>query len=145
MYTIDTSVWVNAFDRSELGYQISRKFLTQVKQQNIPVFVPTLVLVEVAAAISRTRRRPEKAVAFARSIEVLPMVTLLSLDYVLAESSMKLGAQTYLRGADAVFAAVALEHYCTLITLDHEQLTRLTGVLPTLTPTQALANLPPAS
>jgi len=52
MYTIDSSVWVNGFDRREPGHDTSRQLLDLVAQRAIPIIVPILVLVEVAAAIS---------------------------------------------------------------------------------------------
>jgi len=46
-----------------------------------------------------------------------------------------------LRGADSVYAAVALEYGCDLVSLDREHLTRLVSVVPTVTPADALARL----
>ena len=51
MYTIDASVWVNAFDQREPGHQVSRQFLEVVRDQALPIIVPNVVLVEVAGAI----------------------------------------------------------------------------------------------
>lgn len=64
MYTVDASVWVNAFDQREPGHLVSRQFLEVVQQRALPIIVPNLVLVEVAGAISRTRRTPAQAQAF---------------------------------------------------------------------------------
>ena len=46
MYTVDASVWVNAFDQREPGYHVSRQFLEVVRDQAVPIIVPNLVLVE---------------------------------------------------------------------------------------------------
>jgi predicted nucleic acid-binding protein len=59
----------------------------------------------------------------------------------LAQQAATIAAQSGLRGADAVYAAVAVQMGCTLITLDQEQLTRLTNVVVTQTPAIALATL----
>jgi hypothetical protein len=51
-----------------------------------------------------------------------------------------------LRGADAVYAAVAQQAGCTLISLDHEHLTRLGSIVVVRTPAAALTDLvPPTS
>jgi predicted nucleic acid-binding protein len=58
-----------------------------------------------------------------------------------------LAAQHGLRGADAVYAAVAHEVGSTLVTLDNEHLTRLVNLITVYTPAVALAALthPPQS
>ena len=65
MYTVDASVWVNAFDQREPGHLVSRQFLEVVRRQALPIMVPNLVLAEVAGAISRTRQASGQAQAFA--------------------------------------------------------------------------------
>lgn len=139
MYTVDASVWVNAFDRREPGHEISRRFLEAVHAQALPVVIPNLLCVEVAGAISRTRNEPARAQEFATAVARLPNVTLLPLVEELAQQAQVLAAENGLRGADAVYAAVALHADCTLVSLDQEHLTRLTAVVPACAPAAALA------
>jgi len=143
MYTIDASVWVNGFDSREDGYDISRRLLRLLSDRRIPVVVPSLVLAEVAGAVTRTRAVPTQAMAFAATIATLPHVKLLSLDDAMAHEAAALAAQHALRGADAVYAAAALHGGCALVTLDDEQLRRLKGVVNAITPAVALATLAP--
>ncbi|MSS70800.1 MAG: PIN domain-containing protein [Candidatus Latescibacteria bacterium] len=145
MYTVDASVWVNGFDQREPGHEISRQFLDLLGKQVIPVFVPNLILSEVAGAISRTRNNPSQAEAFAILLSKLPNVTVIPLDNPLAHQAFILAARHGLRGADAVYAAVATQRGCTLISLDNEHLTRLIGIVKTQTPTTALADLAQSS
>lgn len=140
MYTIDASVWVNGFDRREPGHENSRQLLDLLGTQSAPIVVPNLVLVEVAAAISRTRQSPDQAYAFAIALNNLPNVTVVPLDDMIVHQALTLAAQHGLRGADAVYAAVAVQAGCTLITLDNEQHTRLVGVVKTYTPADLLVN-----
>jgi len=65
------------------------------------------------------------------------------LDEVCALHALTLAAQHGLRGADAVYAAVAREAGSTLVTLDDEHLTRLVNLMTVCTPAVALAALPP--
>jgi predicted nucleic acid-binding protein len=106
----------------------------------MPLVIPNLALVEVAGSISRTRRRPAKALAFAHTIQQLAHITVVPLSSELAATASRLAAEHALRGADAVYAAVALSAGTTLITLDGEHLGRLSSVLRVLTP-GALWNL----
>jgi predicted nucleic acid-binding protein len=147
MYTVDASVWVNAFDQREPGHQVSRQFLEVLRSQALPIIVPNLVLVEVTGAISRTRRAPVQAQAFATALSRLPHVTVRVLDEACALHALTLAAQHGLRGADAVYAAVAHEAGSTLVTLDNEHLTRLVNLITLCTPAVALAalTLPPQS
>lgn len=48
-----------------------------------------------------------------------------------------------LRGADAIYVAVAQRHGTTLVSLDREQRERAAPVVATATPAEALASLPP--
>jgi predicted nucleic acid-binding protein len=141
MYTVDASVWVNGFDQRESGHETSRQVLELLRAQAIPIFEPMLVLAEVAGAISRTRQDPARAEAFAITLGQLPTVTILPLDEALGQQALALAAQHGLRGADAVYAAVAQQAGCTLISLDHEHLTRLAGLISVQTPAAALADL----
>ena len=143
MYTIDASVWVNAFDQREPGHLVSRQFLEVLRSQMRPIIVPNVVLVEVAGAISRTRRAPAQAQAFVTALSRLPHVTVRVLDEVCALHALTLAAQHGLRGADAVYAAVAREAGSTLVTLDNEHLTQLVNLLTVCTPAVALAALTP--
>jgi predicted nucleic acid-binding protein len=129
MFTIDASVWVNSFDQRESGHEQSRQLLEYLGQAGTPIVVPNLVFAEVAGAISRTRQNPAQAQVFVATMRQLPNVSVIPLDSALAEQASTLAAHHGLRGADAIYAATALEYGCTLISLDREHLTRLVGVV----------------
>jgi predicted nucleic acid-binding protein len=145
MYTIDASVWVNSFDQREPGHASSHRLLVVLRNRALPIIIPNLALVEVAGAISRTRNDPVQAQAFATSLGLLPNVTVLPLDVVLSQWALKLAAQHGLRGADAVYAAVAQHTGSTLISRDTEHLTRLHGIITVHTPEAALSDMMPPS
>lgn len=129
MLTIDASVWVNADSPAEVGSGESRAFLEHVATSGIPVVVPTLLCVEVAAAISRARRDPVLAREYSDRLALLPFIRWVALDESLARHAATLAAAHALRGADAVYAAVAIAHRCELISLDQEHLQKMPGVL----------------
>lgn len=141
MYTLDASVWVNGFDRKEREAKTSRQLLQLLADRESPIIIPSLALVEVAGSISRTRRRPDKSVDFADMIAHLPHVTVIESNSELTALAVQLAARHALRGADALYAAVALNAGCTLITLDGEHLARLQNVVHTMTPAAVLATL----
>ncbi len=141
MFTIDASVWVNADSPSEPGHAASRSLLDALARARTPVVVPTLLPVEFAGVISRTRGQPELARAMAEAMLGLDFVRWIALDAQTARGALELAAARRLRGADAVYAAVAAAHGCVLVTLDQEQLTRLPPAVRTMTPEDALAML----
>jgi predicted nucleic acid-binding protein len=100
---------------------------------------PTLLVTEMAAALSRAFNDYEKGMTFAQAIRDLPNLTLVSLDEPLVVAAAELAARYRLRGADAVYAAVAELHRTTLVTNDRQQLERLSAILPVMRPSQALA------
>jgi predicted nucleic acid-binding protein len=100
-----------------------------------------LLLVEVAAVIARAFDDPARGIAYAQAIRYLPKAIWVSLDDLLTTEALRLGAERRLRGADAIYAAVTLRNQTTLITLDKQQLLRLSPVLPVQKPAEALASL----
>jgi predicted nucleic acid-binding protein len=112
-----------------------------LRARALPIIVPNLVLAEVVGAISWTRNDPVRAEAFATALGRRPNVTVVALDAALSHQARALVAQYGLRGADAVYAAVAQQAGCLLISLDHEHLTRLGSIVMVRTPAAVLAEL----
>lgn len=134
--TIDTSVYLNALRPDEVGHAASRAVIDRLKDEDVLVILPTLVLTEVASALGRAGSSERAAMAAIGEIRALPGTTLLPLSHRLAYAAAEIGARYRLRGSDAVFAAVALQHDATLVTLDREQLERVAAVITTSTPEQ---------
>ena len=129
MFTIDASVYLNSFNQHEPGSIDSQAFLAQVHQQALPVFAPTLLLVELAAAVARTLQTPADGLQLAQALQGLPGITWVSLDQALALQVSRVGSQHRLRGADAVYATVAQRHNTILVTLDQQHLQRLASLV----------------
>ncbi len=138
-YTVDASVHINALNAHEQGAQESQAFLMRLEDECLEVICPTLLVAEVAAALSRALGDPVQGLAFARAVRDLPNLALVSLDESLADLAAELAARHRLRGTDAVYAAVAQRHGAVLVTNDRQQLERLKSILPVVRPGQALA------
>ncbi len=143
LYTIDASVFLNAFNPFEAGHQDSHRLLAWLQGQAIPVIAPTLLLPEVAAAIARGRDDEALAREFAAALTRLPHLVLVPLDATLARQAAEVAAQHRLRGSDAVYAAVALRFGSTLVTLDRQQRERVDRALSTRYPAEILAEIAP--
>lgn len=142
-YTLDASVVMNAFNPAEAGHAISLQLQTAIQAQSIQVIVPTLLLTEVAATIGRVLGDAPRARDFALRLSRLPYLRFVSLTRPLALEAANLAADYRLRGADAVYVAVARQFGTSLITLDEQQRTRAATSIPIRTPAEALAELTP--
>ena len=140
-FAIDASVFLNAFNPAENGSQISKEVLAQLQAASIPLVAPTLLLPEIAAAISRGQNNPELARQFAITLTRLPHLVLIPLDQSLAKQALEIAALYRLRGSDAVYAAVAQRFACPLVTLDREQHDRVRAVIKTFYPSELLPSL----
>jgi predicted nucleic acid-binding protein len=139
IYTVDASVFLNAFNPVEAGHAESRRFLEQLQDRTIPIIVPNLLLPEVAAVVSRGSGNETLAREFASKIERLPHLMLIPLDASLTRQAVDVAAAHHLRGSDAVYVAVALRFGAALVTLDREQHGRIAGALTRYYPAEALA------
>jgi predicted nucleic acid-binding protein len=138
-YTVDASVFLNAFNPYEAGHEESRRLLARMQDEAAPIIVPTLLLPEVAAAVGRGRDDADLARRFTGTLKQLPHLVLVSLDETLAQQAADVAAQHRLRASDAVYAAVALRFGSTLVTLDREQRERVAGAVTSRLPAEALA------
>jgi len=130
--TIDASVFVASARSDEPGYLISRNFLR--KAQSLEVYCPTLALAECVAAIARQTGDPSLAEELAVMIEDFPCINLIPLDLALARKAAQIAITHKLRGADAVYVAVAEAFDTTLISWDQEMLSRSASAVTTMTP-----------
>ncbi len=140
-YTVDASVFLNAFNPKEAGHEGSLRFLAYLQAQAIPIVAPTLMLPEVAATVARGRGEPELAREFAATLARLPHLVLVTLDESLANLAVQVAAEHRLRSSDAVYATVALRFGSTLVTLDVEQHERVIRALPTRYPAEVCHEL----
>lgn len=136
-YTIDASVFISAFITTEAFHAVSKAWLDRLKSEETHIYCPTLVMVEVAAALARVTKDAANAENFARTLADIPNLTLVALDVEFAQKTLHLAVVSLLRGADAVYAAVAQEYAATLVTWDKEMLKRAVSVVPTLSPDKA--------
>jgi predicted nucleic acid-binding protein len=141
MYTVDASVRVSALSPLGADSADSRAFLTQVQERQMPLFCPTLLLVEMSVAVARALGDADRAMALAAALRGWPNQTLVPLGEAAADRAAKLAATAGLRGADAVYAAVAQEYDTTLVTLDRQQLERLPPGVKVMRPVDVLRSL----
>ncbi|MPZ16626.1 MAG: PIN domain-containing protein [Luteitalea sp.] len=137
-YTVDASVFVNAFNPHEEGHTESLLLLSEIQDRGDPVIVPTLLVPEIAAAVARASDDRTGALEYANASAALPHVTVVPLTTLLAKQAAELAATHRLRAADATYVAVARRYGTTLVSRDDEQRTRGAAVVSCQTPEEAL-------
>ena len=131
---LDASVWVAALVKKEQYHAESALFLSRLVQDRRTASAPILVLVEVAGAIARQSRDAARAETGFRFLRAQGWLSIHPLTESQGEAAAAIAARQFLRGADAVYAALARQLGTALVTWDNELLERAAAVVPTLTP-----------
>ena len=131
---VDASVWVSRLVPQDVHHSVSRMWLERHAAAGDPLIAPVLALPEIAAAIARRTGDSSLAHQAMQVILRIPVLRLVDVDARLARSAARLAADHSLRGADAMYAALALQLDLPLVTLDREQRDRAGAVLTALEP-----------
>jgi predicted nucleic acid-binding protein len=133
----DASVWISRFLRHDPFHAASARWLRAWIGAGGTVVAPTLIVPEVAGAVIRRTGRLRLARQAVAELLHNPTVRLVDLDARLAEDAAVLAADRGIRGADAVYVALARREGVPLVTWDQEQLARAQAVVATHTPDDA--------
>jgi predicted nucleic acid-binding protein len=133
----DATVWISALLRHDPHHVAGARWLRAWMNAGGTIVAPTLIVPEVAGAVIRRSGRLRLARQAIADLLADPTVRLVDLDARLADNAADLAANLRLRGADAVYVALARREGVPLVTWDQEQLTRAQGVVATHTPDDA--------
>lgn len=125
MYVIDASVHVADIRPGEPHHAEARAFLQRVGAERQPVYLPVIVLPEVAAAISRGTGEPALARRLIAALQRVPHFEFVPVSAGLGQLAAALASGHCIRGCDAVYVALARERGARLITLDQQQRDRV--------------------
>lgn len=118
----------------DANHTSSRRWLERHLTAGGQVVAPILLLAEVGGAPARRSDDPAVGQRGVRDIVQLPGVRLVNLRQQLGARAAQLATDLRLRGADAVYVAVAESLNLPLITWDREQLARAVGRIAVRTP-----------
>jgi predicted nucleic acid-binding protein len=122
-------VWVSALVAGDVHHEASRAWLAAEDAAQRPLVAPVLLLPEIAAAIAGRSGRPALARAALRVVTRIRSLRLVAVDGDFAEAASRLAAEHALRGADAVYVAVARQLALPLATWDRDQSARASRVV----------------
>ncbi|MDP9373282.1 MAG: PIN domain-containing protein [Chloroflexota bacterium] len=128
------SVWISRLTRQDVHHAASARWLGSHVAASGDIVVPSLLLAEAAGGIARRTGDTTLGNQAVTDLLNLPAVYVITLDRPLAMRAAQLAANLRLRGADAVYVAVADYLSVPLFTWDREQLTRTVGWITARTP-----------
>ena len=131
MLTVDANVWVSAADRSDVLHAPSRSFLASAAHQRLNIYLPSFAWLEIACALARRRQDAAVGRQLANAILAAPQIIRVRTDGPLLAQALLTGPRSFLRGADALYAATAIIYSAQLITWDDELIRRAGAVTPT--------------
>lgn len=135
MIVLDSSVWISSFLTIDVHHFISTGWIEQTTKLGDTYIVPSLFLPEVAGAVRRRTGDGFSGQLALQQIRSNPTVQIVPLDVSLAETAARLAVDLSLRGADAVYVAVAEQTGSPLFTWDNELLARASSVIDVRMPT----------
>lgn len=134
MIVTDASVWVSHLIAQEIHHTASRNWLTAMVSNNKIIAVPALLLAEVGGAIARRTGDGKLGHQAVSHILSTPNLRLVYTNSDLGMAAASLAAEQRLRGADALYVAVAHRLNIPLVSWDQEQIGRASGVVSAYTP-----------
>lgn len=130
----DASVWVARFIPQEAGHAACATWLGQFARAGGEIIAPVLMAAEVCGAISRRTAQPELAREIYAALTNAPEITFVEMNGELAQLAAQTAIDLRLRGADAVYVALARHLGLPLLSLDDEHRIRAGGVIQVIQP-----------
>jgi predicted nucleic acid-binding protein len=133
---VDASVWLAMFRDNDVHHGASVSFLDVAVSKQQDLNIPNLALAEIAGVFARQTGKARLAARTVRAVLALPRMQRHGLNDALSDRAAALAARCKLRGADAVYVALAEALDEPLISLDQEILDRSMGIVRTVTPAE---------
>lgn len=129
MTVVDASVWVSYFLEQDAHHARSHEWLTRQPYGNADFAIPNLCVVEVAGAIARRTGESDLSRVAVRYFMNSPAVHVDPSTNSFAVQASLIASSARLRGADAVYVALARRLRCPLVTWDVEMLSRVKHIV----------------
>lgn len=135
---LDASVFISWIVAHDTKHRVTRVWFEAYVSSGRSVAGPTLLPVEIAGAVARQTNNSSLATKAVDILYRLPGLRLVFLDGEVTRVATELAAELRLRGADAVYAAVAHKLRSPLINWDKEMLKRCANTIETSTPAELI-------
>ncbi len=129
MIVVDASVSVSVSVPVDTFHARSVAWLRSVRAAMDDLAAPNIVLAEVAGAVARRTKSAEAGHEALRALRRISRLDILTVDESLADQAANVAANLGLRGADAVYVALADRLGCPIVTWDDEMIRKTSGVI----------------
>ena len=134
MAIVDASLYVALAHGGDRYHDRCMEWLEQSLAAGEQHAAPNLLRVEVAAAIRRLTGDPSLARAVVEELDTSGLIELVPLTTERSQQAADIACRTGVRGADAIYLALAQERSEGLVTLDRQQLERGVPAAPVVRP-----------
>lgn len=141
MIVIDASVWIGMFLTTDPFHSESDSWFHAWQMAGNSTVVPGHFLAEVAGAVARLSLDQAEGLRAINTVHPDPLISVIAISEQLAYQSADLASTLRLKGADAIYVALAQHLHVPLVTWDNEQLQRAGQLITVITPAQALETL----
>ena len=131
---VDASVWVSWLITSDVNHESSLLWIVRYLDEGGLLVAPALMLIEVAAAISRQLRDSNLARETVKNLSDAREIRIDSMDTTLIWAAVEVATNLQLRAGDATYVALAHQLNIPLVSWDKEQLQRAGSLVATYTP-----------
>src|SRR4051794_40719877 len=119
---VDANLFVARYREQDSDHSEAVTFFNVCERRKVQFCAPTVLLPEVAGALSRIRGAARFGETAVTRILALPRLSLRPINFDFAERAARLAARFRLRGVDALYLTLARENKAILITRDKELL-----------------------
>jgi predicted nucleic acid-binding protein len=131
---IDASVWVSRELPRDANHPTAVAWLNEHLPHAAVIAVPAIALAEVAGAIARRSGQAAEGRRALELIEAVPRLQVVAIDGPLGRQAAQVAADHRLRGADALYVAVAARLGVPLVTFDDELAARGAAIVEIIRP-----------
>lgn len=134
MAVIDASVYIAVVNAHEESHERCLHWLQQAVAEELPLWAPSIMLAEVAAALARGLQDSSKGMDAVMLLRNSKVIRLQPVSVALAERAAQIASEQKIRGCDAVYVALAAQLGQPLVTLDRQQHARGGKIVQVLEP-----------
>ncbi len=131
---LDASVWVSWLRSPDINHEASEIWLDQYIAREGLLVEPALLLIEVAASVSRQTGQAMRAKEAINTLRSISRIQIVPLDSVLVQVAVDATIDLQLRAGDSIYVALAHRLNIPLVSWDKEQLQRARSFIVTFTP-----------
>src|SRR5579872_1480494 len=131
---VDASVWISWLRPSETNHKASSIWMEQFITKNGFLVSPAMLLIEVAASISRLTGQALRAKEAINRLNSISRIQISPMDSSLVQLAIDAATNLQLRAGDAIYVALAHQLNIPLISWDKEQIQKASSLVTTYTP-----------